>query len=184
MQYIYSIILEFMYKKILVPVDGSEPSNIALEHAIKLAQQCKGNKSTSPGHIEVIIVYVIPELPTSIGLLEGPMRSPNTGELVSFPEYVKEIYEIMKTSSAKKLTSMKNKYESSNVPIQTKVIAESTGSIVNNILNYADKEKVDLIIIGNIGLGGVSKVKALGSVSRSLSEKVTCPILIVHSKEK
>ena len=86
----------------------------------------------------------------------------------------------MKTNSVKKLINLKNKYESSNVPIQTKVIAESTGSIVNNILNYADKEKVDLIIIGNIGLGGLSKFKALGSVSRSVSEKATCPVLIVH----
>jgi nucleotide-binding universal stress UspA family protein len=169
-----------MYKKILVPVDGSEPSNVALEHAIKLYQECKGNNNTSPGNIEITILYVIPELPTSIGLLEGPMKSPKTGEIVSFSEYVKEIYEIIKTSAAKKLINMKNKYESSNVPIQTKVIAESAGSIVNNILNYADKEKVDLIIIGNIGLGGLSKFKALGSVSRSVSEKAKCPVLIVH----
>jgi nucleotide-binding universal stress UspA family protein len=169
-----------MYKKILVPVDGSEPSNVALEHAIKLSQQCRGNDNISPGNIDITILHVIPEFPTPIGLLEGPMRSPKTGELVHFSEYVKEIYEIMKTNSAKKLISLKNKYESSNVPIQTKVIAESTGSIVNNILNYAEKEKIDLIIIGNIGLGGLSKVKALGSVSRSLSEKATCPVLIVH----
>ena len=72
-----------MYKKILVPVDGSEPSNVALEHAIKLSQQCKGNDNTVNGNIEITILYVIPELPTSIGLLEGPMRSPKTGELVS-----------------------------------------------------------------------------------------------------
>ena len=169
-----------MYKKILVPVDGSEPSNVALEHAIKLSQECKGNDNTSPGNIEITILYVIPELPTSIGLLEAPMKSPKTAEIVSFSEYVKEIYEIIKTSAAKKLSNMKNKYESSNVPIQTKVIAESSGSIVNNILNYADKEKVDLIIIGNIGLGGLSKFKALGSVSRSVSEKAKCPVLIVH----
>ena len=36
------------------------------------------------------------------------------------------------------------------------------------------------MIIGNIGLGGLSKVKALGSVSRRLSEKASCPVLIVH----
>ena len=41
-------------------------------------------------------------------------------------------------------------------------------------------KKIDLIIIGNIGLGGLSKVKALGSVSRGVAEKTMCPILIVH----
>jgi nucleotide-binding universal stress UspA family protein len=51
---------------------------------------------------------------------------------------------------------------------------------VDNIIKYAEEEKVDLIVIGNIGLGGISKVKALGSVSRNLAEKTVCPILIVH----
>ena len=79
-----------MYKKILVPVDGSEPSNVALEHAIKLSQQCRGNDNISPGNIEITILHVIPELPTSIGLLEGPMKSPKTGELVHFQNMSKK----------------------------------------------------------------------------------------------
>ncbi len=170
-----------MYKKILVPVDGSEPSNFALEHAINLAKQCKENNNTSfSSKINVIILYVIPEMPTSIGFLEGPMRSPKTGELVSFSDYVNEMYVLMKLNSEKKLTSLKNKYDYLGIPIQTKVIADAKGSVVDNIIKYADKEKVDLIVIGNIGLGGLSKVKALGSVSRNLAEKAMCPVLIVH----
>ena len=170
-----------MYKKILVPVDGSEPSHFALEHAINLAKQCKGNNNTSfSSKINVIILYVIPEMPTSIGFLEGPMRSPKTGELISFSEYVKEMYVLMKSNSEKKLTNLKNKYEPLGIPIQTKVIGETKGSVVDNIIKYAEEEKVDLIVIGNIGLGGISKVKALGSVSRNLAEKTVCPILIVH----
>lgn len=170
-----------MYRKILVPIDGSETSNYALDHAIRLAQHCKGNDNTASRNIEVIILYVIPEMPISLGLgLEGPMRSPKTGELISFSEYVMEMYELVKINSDKKLTSMKNKYEYSGILIKTKVISESKGSIVDNILKYANEEKIDLIIIGNIGLGGLSKVKALGSVSRGVAEKAMCPILIVH----
>jgi hypothetical protein len=103
----------------LVPVDDSEPSNVALDHAIKLSQQCRGNDNTIHGKIEIIILHVIPEFPTPIGLLEGPMRAPKTGELISYSEYVEEIYDIMKISSAKKLMDMKKKYESYIVPIQT-----------------------------------------------------------------
>jgi nucleotide-binding universal stress UspA family protein len=172
-----------MYKKILVPVDGSEPSNFALEHAINLSKQCKGNHNTSSSNIDVIILYVIPEMPTSIGLLEGPMRSPKTGELISFSEYVKEMYALIKLNSEKKLTNLKNKYEYLGINMQTKVIADAKGSIVDNIMKHAEDEKVDLIVIGNIGLGGFSKFRALGSVSRSLTEKAICPILIIHSKE-
>ena len=54
-----------MYKKILVLLDGSEPSNVDLEHALKLSA-CKGNHNTGPGNIEITILYVIPELSTSI----------------------------------------------------------------------------------------------------------------------
>lgn len=173
-----------MYKKILVPVDGSAPSNFALEHAINLARDCKGNVNVGSSNIVVLILYVIPEMPTSIGLLEGPMCSPKTGELTSFSEYVKEMYVLMKSNSEKKLANLKNKYENSGITVQTKVIADANGSVVDNIIKYAEEEEVDLIVIGNIGLGGISKVKALGSVSRSLAEKALCPILIVHSKEK
>jgi nucleotide-binding universal stress UspA family protein len=173
-----------MYKKILVPVDGSEPSNFALEHAINLAKQCMENNNISSSNIDVIILYVIPEMPTSIGLLEGPIRSPKTGEVISYSEYIKEMYALMKLNSEKKLIHLKNKYESIGIPMQTKVIADAKGSIVDNIIKYAKDEKIDLIVIGNIGLGGFSKFKALGSVSRSLTEKAICPILIVHSKEQ
>ena len=52
--------------------------------------------------------------------------------------------------------------------------------ISEKIVEFAEKENVDLIVIGNIGLSGLSKVKALGSVSRSVSESASCPVLIVH----
>ena len=39
---------------------------------------------------------------------------------------------------------------------------------------------MDLIVLGNVGLSGVSKVKALGSVSRAVVEKSVCPVLVVH----
>ena len=48
------------------------------------------------------------------------------------------------------------------------------------IIDFANSEKVDLIVIGGVGLSRLSKVKALGSVSRSVSEIAGCPLLIVH----
>ena len=91
-----------MYRKILVPIDGSETSNYALDHAIRLAQHCKENDTTTSRNKEVIILYVIPEMPISLGLgLEGPMRSPKTGELIPFSEYVKEMYALIKLNSEK-----------------------------------------------------------------------------------
>ncbi|MFL6434288.1 MAG: universal stress protein [Nitrososphaeraceae archaeon] len=35
-------------------------------------------------------------------------------------------------------------------------------------------------MIGNVGLSGMSKVRALGSISRAIVEKSVCPVLVVH----
>ena len=63
------------------------------------------------------------------------------------------------------------------------VIIEATslvggGPPADSIVDFANDQKVDLIVIGNVGLSGLSKVKALGSVSRSVSERASCPVLI------
>ena len=56
------------------------------------------------------------------------------------------------------------------------------GKPADKILEYASKEGMDLIIIGNVGAGTkLSKIiKNIGSVSRTVSEKATCPVMIVH----
>ena len=48
------------------------------------------------------------------------------------------------------------------------------------ILRFAKKQEIDLIIAGSQGLGGMKKLKALGSVSRWITENSDCPVLIVH----
>lgn len=53
-------------------------------------------------------------------------------------------------------------------------------SPVDAILKFVRGRKVDLIVIGSQGLHGIGKIRALGSVSRKVSELATCPVLIVH----
>ena len=59
-----------------------------------------------------------------------------------------------------------------------RTIVPSTRSIADEVCNLAKDEKADLIIIGNMGLGGLSET--LGSVSRGASERAHCPVTIVH----
>jgi nucleotide-binding universal stress UspA family protein len=48
-------------------------------------------------------------------------------------------------------------------------------------IEYASHIKADLIVIGGIGVTGVTKFfKDLESVSRNVSEKISCPVLIVR----
>lgn len=164
-----------MYKKILIPIDGSKPSDKALEHIINLLQQCKKDDYDN----EVIILHVIPDFPTPIEF-EKPMRSNKTGEMISLSDYIEEMDSIILLKSKEMVYDREKKFESSGLFIKTDVIVEGNGSIANNIIEYANKEKVDMIAIGNVGLGGINKYKALGSVSRRVSEMSKCPVLIVH----
>jgi nucleotide-binding universal stress UspA family protein len=48
------------------------------------------------------------------------------------------------------------------------------------ILEAARAENADLIVMGSKGLSGLSKLRALGSVTRKVTEHSPCPVLIVH----
>ena len=54
------------------------------------------------------------------------------------------------------------------------------GSAADQILRFAKNNKIDTIVMGSRRLKGVSKIKALGSVTRKVSELAECPVLIVH----
>ena len=54
------------------------------------------------------------------------------------------------------------------------------GRPVESILKFERGVHPDLIVIGSKGLHGMSQVKALGSVSRKVSELAKCPVMIIH----
>jgi nucleotide-binding universal stress UspA family protein len=171
-----------MYKKLVVPVDGSKPADKALDHAMHLAKTISVNGSF--GKIEIIIISVIPDLPATLGF-ESPRKSRRTGEVISYSEYIIEMYELKRSNTINLLSARKKKYEShrirdNNFTIRVEVLVSQGNSIPDTIIKFANKEKANLIAVGNIGLSGISKLKTLGSVSRSIAEKSSCPVLIVH----
>jgi nucleotide-binding universal stress UspA family protein len=171
-----------LYKRIIVPIDGSKPADKALDHVIHLAKSISVNGSLNK--IEIIILSVIPDLPATLGF-EPPRRSIKTGEVISFSEYVNEIYELKRLNAIKLVSARKKEHEShrtkdNDFTLREEVLVSQGNSISDTILEFASKEKADLIVIGNIGLSGILKLKTLGSVSRSIAEKSSCPVLIVH----
>jgi nucleotide-binding universal stress UspA family protein len=65
-----------------------------------------------------------------------------------------------------------------SVSVNSQVIIGNPAEVIIDLAN--NKEKVDLIIMGSTGLKGISKVRALGSVSRAVSENANCPVMLVH----
>ncbi len=159
--------------KLLVPIDGSDKSEKALEYAIKLQQNLLPSADK-----EIIVVNVLPHFQVPLGF-ERPMRSLKTDIIISLTDFIREMNEALKKEWINHLSDIKKKYETSDIKIKTMIIGES-GSVADNIISFADKENANIIVIGNIGLSGISKIKTLGSVSRKVSELSKCPVLIIH----
>jgi nucleotide-binding universal stress UspA family protein len=157
-----------VFKTILVPYDGSDMSDKALDKAVEIAKLVNNSK--------IIIIHVIPEIPTPIFLKE--IRSSKTGARITFSEYMESLYEQMESEIKEKLKERKEKYSKSGLDLEIYI---TVGKPTDKILEYSNDIKVDLVVIGSIGVTGISKFfKGLGSVSRNVSEKVSCPVLIVR----
>jgi nucleotide-binding universal stress UspA family protein len=156
------------FRKLLVPFDGSKASNNAVLSAMELAAL------SSESH--VILLHVIPELQFPL-VLEGPIHSPRTGETTTMTEYWKEIYQELKTAALKMVEDSKDKFISAGISVEART---EVGNPSDIIIKHAKEDNVDLIVMGSIGLRGISKIRALGSVSRRVSEEASCPVLLVH----
>jgi nucleotide-binding universal stress UspA family protein len=157
-----------VFNTILVPYDGSAMSDKALDKAVELANIIKESK--------IMIIHVVPEIPTPI--FSRVIRSPKTGKVITFTEYIESLYQEMESKMRERLEERKEKYNKYGFPIEIYI---TTGIPTDKIIEYATEKKVDLIVIGSIGITRISKFfKGLGSVSRNVSEKVSCPVLIVR----
>jgi len=140
-----------VYNKILVPTDGSEVSLEAAKHAIEMAKAMNSR---------IYAIYVVDIVPF-IGLpTEGLWES------------MKEILEEEGNDALNKISHMAKDY---NVDIKVEILE---GNPVKEIVDYAERKKVDLIVMGTIGKTGLDKL-LLGSVAEKVTKKSHCPILLV-----
>lgn len=145
-------------------MDGSSYSKRAATKAISI-----GNKFNSK--ITFITVVSGQEVPTP-GQLLGILKNDKKLEKV-----VHEMICTIRIEITKMLREQVSKCKKIGVKGDYDVIE---GDPVKAILTFSKKSKPDMIVIGSHGLTGLSKLKALGSVSRNVSELAKCPVLIVR----
>jgi nucleotide-binding universal stress UspA family protein len=153
---------ENMYKKILVPLDGSELAECSLNHVKKLFQD-------GPAGEVVLLNAVNIELPWRELSMGG------TGHAVAF-----DFNAFKKTfidKSKKYLARVKSRLSSEGIKVQTKTI-ESNGPS-STITDYAKKNGVDLIIIATHGYTGM-KMMMLGSIALKVLHESNVPVLVVR----
>ena len=140
-----------MYKKILVPTDGSEFARDAGLHALFLAKVCNA---------EIIALSVSENY-----FING----------ISVNEEIEQLNQILKDRCKKDLEEFE---ELNDEGIKISSIIKE-GAPAKLILEVADEEDVDLIVMGSSGKSGFDRF-ILGSVSDKVVNAAKCPVLVVH----
>ncbi|HKU82483.1 MAG TPA: universal stress protein, partial [Candidatus Nitrosocosmicus sp.] len=138
------------------------------------------SKNNTKNNHDLIILNVLPKIHATFGITT-PIKPDKDTKSISFDQYTKQANKIIESEWIKNLEKLKAKYEKFGVHISTKILKGSHSSryVAYSIIKFVKDQNVDLIVLGSVGLGGVSKNKSLGSVTRNITEISTCPVLIV-----
>jgi len=150
-----------MYKKILVPLDGSKRAETIIPHVEALAD-CIG---ASVIFLEVITPIKI--FPTAQGYMPDM-------------EFIEEQQNSIIERSKIYLSGLVREFREKN--INAKVIVEEA-PIISTIIDVADREGVDLIAMASHGRTGLSHV-FYGSVAVGVLHRIDRPILLIRADGK
>jgi nucleotide-binding universal stress UspA family protein len=145
--------------KIMVGIDGSEQSINAADYAIDIAKR---------HNTELIAINV---LTSDIGYAYS---SPG---VESPPLTIREIILLAEDEVKKWLNDIEEKADKSGIRFRSEIIMAKR-SAVSTMLDYAEEQKIDLIVVGTKGRSGIKKM-LLGSVASGLVTYAACPVLIV-----
>lgn len=154
------------YKNILVPHDGSETSDRALEAAISIAKAAGSRVMI----LNVVEQVLIPRAMTDFGF------SKTTGKKITPASLKRELYHHMREEAAAMLDQKKKKY-GKDVAIESAILV---GYPPEAIIKFAKRQAADLVVMGTRGQRGFLSVALLGSVAREVAEKSPCPVMLVH----
>jgi nucleotide-binding universal stress UspA family protein len=159
-----------------VPYDSSYFSENALEYAVYLAKAIfLGDPKKQI--INIVMLHVVQEIPFTKTLLDK-MKINRENKKLSLNEHANSIYQETSTLMQKDMEEKKNVYKSiDGIKLESSILY---GDPANQIIDYSNNNRVDLIVMGSNGLQGLSKFKGLGSVSRKVSEAVSRPMTIIR----
>ncbi|MHB1232687.1 MAG: universal stress protein [Burkholderiales bacterium] len=148
-----------MYERILVAVDGSETADLALQHAISLAQDQQA---------QLRIVYAVDEINLNLET-----------EFAAQAEIVKAWIEAGRDILGK----AQNRVQTAGLKAEAKLLEiDKLGyRIADVVVQEAKDWPADLLVVGTHGRRGLSHV-FLGSVAESIVRICPVPVLLIRGK--
>jgi nucleotide-binding universal stress UspA family protein len=154
-----------LFKKILVPLDGSEHSLKALETAIQIAKKFSG---------KITLIHIYSVTVSSVIMPEPTTLTPS-GVPVMTPAEASKIVEATRKAGASILTDGEQKVKSEGIQVETLLVE---GQVVHEIVKTAKEGNFELIAMGARGISKIREI-LLGSVSDGVIRSTPCPVLVV-----
>jgi nucleotide-binding universal stress UspA family protein len=139
-----------MFRKILLAVDGSPNSDLAVDYAAKLAAAFDAT---------LLIVHAYAQ----------------TSDLLGYDDIEKRVA-ARKTTGQGVIDRARQRLAGSSATITEDLLE---GPEAEAILAAADAQKVDLVVMGTRGLGAI-KGMLFGSVSHKVAQHVHCPVMLIR----
>ncbi|MFC7076736.1 universal stress protein [Haloarcula halophila] len=152
-----------MYDHILIPTDGSDTANAAVDHAVDLAEKYGA---------ELHALYVVDVNAVNFGLgteQVDRIRQGNFGEMTELKEKADEATGAVTSVAA-----------DHGVEVREEV---RVGTPHDVIAGYADSNDIDLVVMGSHGRSGVRRA-LLGSVTERVLRSTHVPVLVVDEHEE
>ena len=148
-----------MYRKILVPLDGSELAECVLGHVEALAKGCQTKE------IEFVQVY-------------APFQMPPSIEYLPFNEAeIAEISARIKTVAEEYIRRVVERFDPGPAKVKGVVLS---GPVTDTLTDYIAKNNIDLVVMATHGSSGVSRW-VWGSVADRILRSACVPVLMVRA---
>jgi len=148
-----------MYKKILVPLDGSSLAECVIPHIEAIAK---------PSHSQVELISIV-----------VPVEIPTRGKIALSDDDLKQIDNEVKKEMHKYLDEIAERLKRSGVNANPVIL---TGKPAESLIEYATNNSVDLLIMATHGRSGITKW-FWGSIAEKVLRAITVPILLIKTVE-
>lgn len=147
-----------MFKRILIPVDGSETSNKALVTGLQMARET--------GAI-VRLVNTVNEMAY-------------LGGIDPYGTYSADVVGMMREGGARVLTDAMAIAKSAGVEASQELLEEAGKRLGESVAEAAKAWKADLVVVGSHGRRGIGRV-LLGSGAEQIVRLAPVPVLVVRN---
>ena len=147
-----------MYQKILVALDGSSLAEKGLESAVATAKQNPGSK--------LVLLTILEAASLGEGLTYGGL---------AYEKLQLQVNQALEEGSRKYMHNLVAKFKSEGIDMQVEI---GRGDAAEGVVNYAEKNQIDLIVLTTRGRSGLGKF-FLGSVAAKVISTSPVPVLVI-----